>query len=59
MDGLLNPKSSEKSLLFLQSECFGVLYDAMYYKTRVCYRHRPPFTGFSTRQAPRWSLTSY
>ena len=21
-----------------------------------CYKHRPPFAGFSTRQVPRWSL---
>ena len=24
---------------------------------RGCYRHRPPFAGFSTRQVPRWPLT--
>ena len=23
---------------------------------RGCYRHRPPFAGFYTRQVPRWSL---
>ena len=26
-------------------------------RLRGCYRHRPPFAGFSTRQVPRWSLT--
>ena len=29
----------------------------LYDKIKNCYRHRPPFAGFSARQVPRWSLT--
>ena len=33
-----------------------LIFASCYNKVRGCYRHRPPFAGFSTRQIPCWSL---